>query len=170
MAFPRILKSMNVFNEGESFIGEAKTVTLPTLTRKMEDYRGAGMSAPVKVDMGMEALELKTVFGGMVRAYLAQWGIAQVAGVYLRFSGGIVNDETGDVDAIEVVVRGRHSEIEMGDQEVGEMADFTVTSALAYYKLTWNGVTLIEIDPLNMVEIVDGVDRLAEQRAAIGIF
>ena len=35
--------------------------------------------------------------------------------------------------------------------------EFAVTSALAYYKLVWNGRTEIEIDFLNMVEIVDGV-------------
>lgn len=170
MALPRVIKNMNVFNEGESFIGEAKTVTLPTLTRKMEDYRGAGMSGTVKIDMGMEALEMKIVFGGLVRAFLAQFGITQAAGAYLRFAGAIQRDDTGEVDSIEIVVRGRHSEMEMGDAEVGELADFTVTTALAYYKLTWNGSTLIEIDPLNMIEIVDGVDRLAEQRSAIGLF
>lgn len=170
MGLPRVLKNMLLFNEGDSFVGEVKTVTLPTLTRKMEDYRGGGMSAPVKLDMGMEGLELKSVFGGMVRAILAQWGITNIAGVYLRFAGALQRDDTGEVDTVEIVVRGRHSEIEMGDQEVGELGDFTVTSALAYYKLTWNGSTLIEIDPINMIEIVDGVDRLAEQRAALGLF
>lgn len=38
-----------------------------------------------------------------------------------------------------------------------------------YYRLVWNGADLIEIDVINMVEKVDGKDRLAEQRAAIGL-
>ena len=41
-------------------------------------------------------------------------------------------------------------------------------TACSYYKLTINGATGIEIDLQNMVEIVNGVDRLAEQRRAIG--
>lgn len=49
MAMPRKLKLMNVFLNGYSYQGVAKSVTLPKLTRKLENYRGAGMngSAPV---------------------------------------------------------------------------------------------------------------------------
>ena len=59
MGLPRTLKDMMLFNEGLAYLGEAGSVTLPTLTRKMEEWRGAGMNAPVKMDMGMEAMELE---------------------------------------------------------------------------------------------------------------
>jgi P2 family phage contractile tail tube protein len=49
MGLPRTLQNLMLFNEGQSYVGEVKTVTLPTLTRKLEEYRGGGMSAPVKV-------------------------------------------------------------------------------------------------------------------------
>ena len=39
--------------------------------------------------------------------------------------------------------------------------------ALVYYRLEWNGEVLIEIDVLNMVHIVGGIDRLADMRAII---
>ncbi|MDB7207927.1 phage major tail tube protein, partial [Escherichia coli] len=45
MAMPRKLKLMNVFLNGYSYQGVAKSVTLPKLTRKLENYRGAGMNA-----------------------------------------------------------------------------------------------------------------------------
>lgn len=170
MGLPRVLKNMMLFNEGLAYVGEAKVVTLPTLTRKMEGHRAGGMSGEVMIDMGGEAMELKSQFAGPVRQMLRQWGVTNIAGVYLRFAGAYQRDDTSEVDQVEVIVRGRHSEIEMGDQEVGEVGEFGVTSAIAYYKLIWNGRTEIEIDPLNMIEIVDGVDRLAEQRAALGIF
>ncbi|MDG2513210.1 phage major tail tube protein [Sphingobium yanoikuyae] len=170
MGLPRVLKNMNFYNEGFAYGGEAKTVTLPTLTRKMEEYRGGGMGGPVSIDMGMEAMELSATFGGPVRDILRQWGTPTVDGVYLRFSGSYQKDDTAAVDTVEVIVRGRYSEIEMGDQEVGEMGEFGVTMAVAYYKLVWNGATLIEQDPMNMVDIVDGVDRSAALRASIGIF
>lgn len=170
MGLPRILKNMNFYNEGFAYGGEAKSVSLPTLTRKMEGYRGGGMSGEVQIDMGMEAMELSATFGGPVRDVLRQWGTNTVDGVYLRFAGGYQQDDTGGVDTIEVIVRGRYSEIEMGDQEVGEAGEFSMTMAVAYYKLVWNGRTLIEQDPMNMVDIVDGVDRNAELRASIGMF
>ncbi|ATI82898.1 phage major tail tube protein [Sphingobium yanoikuyae] len=170
MGLPRVLKNMNFYNEGFAYGGEAKTVTLPTLTRKLEEYRGGGMGGPVQIDMGMEAMELSATFGGPVRDVLRQWGTRTVDGVYLRFAGSYQQDDTADVDTIEVIVRGRYSEIEMGDQEVGEAGEFSITMAVAYYKLVWNGRTEIEIDPMNMVEIVGGVDRSAQLRASVGMF
>lgn len=170
MGLPRVLKNMNFYNEGFAYGGEAKTVTLPTLTRKMEEYRGGGMGGPVSIDMGMEAMELSATFGGPVRDVLRQWGTPTVDGVYLRFSGSYQKDDAADVDTIEVIVRGRYSEIEMGDQEVGEAGEFGITMAVAYYKMVWNGRTEIEIDPLNLIEIVGGVDRTAALRSSIGIF
>lgn len=170
MGLPRTLKNMMLFNEGLAYLGEVQTVNLPTLTRKMEDYRGGGMSAPVRLDMGMEAMEASFTAGGPLRDVMRQFGVETVDGVYLRFAGSYQQDDSGAVDAIEVIMRGRFSELEMGDQEVGEPGEFNATIALAYYKLIWNGRTEIEIDPLNMVEIIGGVDRLAQQRNALGIF
>ena len=170
MGSPRTLKNMMLFNEGSAYLGEVGTVTLPTLTRKMEDWRGGGMAGVMKLDMGLEALTLSFTAGGPLRDVLRQFGVTRADGVYLRFAGGYQQDDTGAVDSIEVIVRGRHGEIEMGDQEVGEPGEFSVTSELVYYKLLWNGSTEIEIDIINMVEIIGGIDRTAEQRAAIGLF
>lgn len=170
MGLPRTLKNMNTFNEGNGYGGECKTVKLPPLKRKLEEYRGGGMNAPLQMDMGMEAMELGLTFGGPVRDVLRQWGVSTVDGVYIRFVGAYQQDDSSAVDTVEVIVRGRYSEIDPGDQEVGEPGEFAATMALAYYKLVWNGRTEIEIDPINMIEIVGGVDRTAELRAAIGMF
>lgn len=170
MGLPRILKNMNLYNEGFAYGGEVKTVTLPKLARKMEGYRGGGMSGEVQIDMGMEAMELSATFGGPVRDVLRQWGTSTVDGIYLRFAGSYQQDDSGAVDTIEAIVRGRYSEIDPGDQEVGEPGEFSLTMAVAYYKLVWNGRTEIEIDPINMIEIVGGVDRTAQLRSAAGMF
>jgi uncharacterized protein len=39
---------------------------------------------------------------------------------------------------------------------------------LVYYKESIDGVVLFEIDVLNNIFIVDGIDQLAAQRAAMG--
>lgn len=168
MAMPRKLKNMNLFNDGESYLGQATEVKLPTLTRAMEAYRGGGMSGPVDVDFGNEKIELEWKCGGLMRSTLRQYGVTRHDGVQLRFAGAYQRDDTGGVDSVEVVVRGRHSEIDPGTAKVGEDTEFSVKTSCSYYKLTINGVTDIEIDFVNMIEIVGGVDRLAEQRRAIG--
>lgn len=167
MALPRKLKNLNVFNEGSSWLGQVSAVTLPKLARKFEGYRGGGMDGEVQLDMGQEALELETTCGGPMRDAIVQFGETRVAGLYRRFAGAFQNDGTGAVDQVEVTVRGRPQEIDMGEQKVGEGGEFKDKWALAYYRLEINGRVMIEIDILNMVFVVDGVDRLAEQRAAI---
>lgn len=169
MAFPRVLKDIMVRNSGLAYVGEAKTLTLPKLARKFESMRMAGMDRGAKVDMGGEDLEIEHTYAAPMRDILRQFGMTDIAGVGLSFVGTYVNDETGAMDVIEVTVRGRHEEIDFGEQKPGEGGDFKVKSALVYYKLDWNGVTEIEADVLNMVEIVGGVDRLADRKAALGI-
>lgn len=167
---PSILKDMTLYNDAFEYRGKAKTVTLPNLARKMEGWRGAGMHRGVKIDMGAEDdLDIEHSYGGPERQIFEQYGMLGISGVGLRFVGAYQNDETGLYDTYEIVARGRHSEIAMGDQTTGEMGEFKVTTACAYYKLIHNGRTLIEDDPLNMLLIVNGVDLYASRRAALGV-
>jgi uncharacterized protein len=169
MALPRKLKNFNLFNDGNNYLGLIGELTLPKLSRKMEEWRGGGMDTGVEADMGGELLTLEWTAGGIEPTALAQYGVTSVTGCMLRFAGAYQRDDTGDVDAVEVVVRGRHKEIDFGNAKPGEATQHKFTTSCAYYRLTVNGRDLIEIDALNMIFIVDGVDRLAEQRRALGI-
>ncbi|ATI54495.1 phage major tail tube protein [Sphingomonas melonis] len=170
MGMPRKLKDLMLANTGLVYIGQVESFTLPKLTRKLEDWRGGGMDRPIKVDLGAEPLEAEWTLGGPMRDVLAQYGVTSATGVGLRFACAYQQDDTGAVDSVEVEIRGRHEEIDMGEQKIGEAGEFKVKTAVAYYKLVWNGVTLIEIDVLAGTLIVDGVDRRAEIRAAIGLY
>lgn len=169
MGMPRKLKGFNLFHNGESFIGQVAEVTLPKLTRKMEDYQGGGMSGPIKIDFGQEGIQMEWTCGGFMRAVLAQYGVTTHDGVLLRFSGGYQSEDATSVDSVEVVIRGRHSEIEMGTAKAKDDTAFKVTTVASYYKLTINGQELIEIDFINSVEKINGKDLLAALRKAIGI-
>jgi P2 family phage contractile tail tube protein len=169
MALPRKLKNMNLFNDGISYVGEVEEVTLPVLERQMEEWRGGGMNAPIKTDHGMNALSMEWTCGGLMDDALKQFGITKHDGALLRFAGAYQRDDRADVDAVEVTVRGRHSKIDMGTQKPGDNTQFKVTSELSYFKLEINGEVVIEIDILNMIERVNGEDRLADQRKALGI-
>lgn len=170
MALPSVLKDMMLFNEGSAYIGEVSEVTLPKLSRKMEEWKGGGMSRPVKLDMGGDVLELEATFGGPMFDIISQYGSTSVTGVYMRFVGMWQNQDTGALDAVEAICRGRFEEIDFGNAKVGDKGDFKIKMPLGYYRLDRNGATLIEIDPLNMIEIVNGIDRLEAIRTALGLF
>lgn len=171
MALPRKLKNMNLFNDGSSYLAVAKSVTLPSLGRKMEAYRGGGMNGPVKADLGFsdDGIQLEWKTGGLDLVSLRQFGMVKASGVLLRFTGAFQQDDTEEMSSVEVVVRGRHETIEMGDAQPGEDTEHAMTTTCSYYKLIVDGEVIIEIDLLNFVEMVDGVDMLEGQRKALGI-
>ena len=169
MALPRSLKNFNLYNDGFSYLGEVEEVNLPKLKRKMEDYRGGGMSGPVKIDHGMEGIELDWTAGGWMHTVLDQWGATSHDAVQLRFAGAIQGDDIIPVSALEIVVRGRHEEIDPGSSKAGDKTQIKIKTTCSYYKLTLDGETKIEIDLVNGIEIVNGNDMTQLQRLAMGM-
>ncbi|MFM0075277.1 phage major tail tube protein [Paraburkholderia sediminicola] len=169
MGMPRKLKGFNLFHNGNNFRGQVAEITLPKLTRKMEDYQGGGMSGPIKIDFGQEAIQMEWTCGGFMSEVLKQYGITTHDGVQLRFAGGYQAEDSTTYDSIEVVVKGRHMEIDPGTAKAKEDTAFKVTTVASYYKLTVNGEDIIELDFINMIEKINGTDLLAALRTAIGL-
>ncbi|HBV4298302.1 phage major tail tube protein [Klebsiella quasipneumoniae] len=172
MALPRKLKYMNMFNDGLSYMGVVESVTLPKLTRKLENYRGGGMNGAAAIDLGLDddALTVEWSVGGLPDVALwAQYAAPGADAVPLRFAGSYQRDDTGEIIAVEVVMRGRHKEIDGGENKQGENTSTKLSTVCTYYRLTIDGSDVIEIDTVNMVEKVNGVDRLEQHRRAIGL-
>lgn len=169
MGMPKVLKNFAIFADGINYTGEVEEVTLPKLTRKLEDYRSGGMNLPAKTDLGMEALEAELTAGGWLKDVIRQFGAAGVNSVPIRFVGAVQSDDDGQYSAVEVYMRGRWEEIDMGSAKAGEKSEFKCKVALNYYRLTWNGEELIEIDAIRMIEKFAGVDQFAIVRQLLGI-
>lgn len=169
MSLPRKLKNFIVFNDGTIYMGQVPEADLPSLTRKMEEYRGGGMNGPIKLDQGMEGMEFNWTLAGFERSLIAQWGTLSHNGVLLRFAGAIQSDDEPIAHALEVVMRGRHEEMTFGTAKAGDNTQIKVKSALSYYKLSIDGEVLIEIDFVNMIENIAGEDRLAATRLALAL-
>lgn len=171
MALPKKLKMMNLFNEGNSYLGQTGEVTIPKLVRKLEDWRGGGMNGNVKIDLGLgdDITEFNWKLGGIDGLIIEQWGAATVSANMLRFAGSYQRDDTGETTAVEIVVRGRHEEIDFGNQKAGDDTETSVKTIWSYYKLSIDNVVKVEIDIPNMIEMVNGVDLNAKHRANIGL-
>ncbi|WP_151710571.1 phage major tail tube protein [Acinetobacter brisouii] len=171
MAIPKKLKLMNLYNEGNSYLGQIGEVTLPKLGRKLENWRGGGLNGNVKVDLGLsdDALELTWKLGGLDPLVLQQFGAQTVGAIGLRFSGSYQRDDTNETTAVELVVRGRHEEIDFGNAKAGDDTETTIKTICSYYKLSIDGETVIEIDIPGIKEVVNGVDLLEKHRQNIGL-
>ncbi|MFB0974555.1 MAG: phage major tail tube protein [Tolumonas sp.] len=171
MALPKKLKQMNLFNDGENWIGIIEEFTPAKLTRKFEKYRGGGMPGAADIDLGFDdgALEIEFTIGGFELKLLQQSANSKHDGVPLRFAGAYQRDDTGDVSRVEIVSRGRIKELDSGNLKVGDNSQTKVSMTNTYYKVMVDGSTVVEVDTVNMIHIVDGVDMMADYRKAIGL-
>lgn len=168
MGFPSKLKDMNLYGDGDSWKGEVPEVTVPKLVLKMEEWRGGGMLGPVMIDQGFDKIEFEFKAGGLLLSPLKQFGAVTVDAAQLRFAGAYQNDATGTVNAVEIVARGRYSEVDFGSQKPGDDTETTYKMACSYYKLILDNQELLEVDLVAGIFTVFGVDRRAEIREAIG--
>jgi len=165
---PRVLHDFSLVIEGRPAHGLVETLTLPKLSRKMDDYQAGGMGGPVSLDLGQEALSLEFTLAEFDRDVLKAYGAFGVGALNLRFLGAMVADD-GRTDAIEVSGRGRWKVLEMGEAKRGDRSKMKVEMPLSVYRYRVNSETLIDIDLVQGIEVVGGVDRRAAIRAAIGL-
>ena len=99
---PRILKNCMVYMDGDFLLGGHEECELPELSLNTEDYRGGGMDAPVKIDMGMEALECSITFKERRASDLKLFGLTLFGDVPIsvivppmidRYDSGIISLE-----------------------------------------------------------------------------
>jgi P2 family phage contractile tail tube protein len=167
MALPAKLKNFNVYGNGASWIGLIPEVALTKLAKKVEQYRGGGMLSEIDVEMGLEKMELEIKAGGLVLGAIRAFGDVGVSGTQLRFVGAYQEDVAGGVVAAELVVRGMVTEFDPGSAKVGDNTEHSLKLSLTYLKWTIAARVEIEIDVLNNIFVVNGIDRMAAIRAAL---
>ncbi|MDF1583901.1 MAG: phage major tail tube protein [Methyloprofundus sp.] len=163
-----ILKNLTLFVDGYGYAGKVEEVTLPKLTMKTEEFRGGGMDAPIEIEMGLEKMEASFTLVSFSAEILKLWGLAPGNDKPLTIKGSLL-DEDGTEKPVAINLRGKLKELDAGTWKPGDMAKLKASVAVTYYKLTHNNVVLHEIDPVNMVRIIDGVDQLAQTRANLGL-
>lgn len=165
---PRVLKNFSLFVDGRGLAGTVSTLTLPTITTKMEEFRGGGMDAPVEIDMGMEILETSFELFDYEENVLSLYGLANGSATQVTARGALRRDGEAAVPMV-VNMTGVIKEMDPGDWQAGEQTSMTCSMALRYLKITIGGREVIEVDKVNMIRRINGVDQLETIRQAIGV-
>jgi uncharacterized protein len=168
MAAKAVLKYINLFVDGRGHAGQIEEFTPPKFVMKMEEFRAGGMDAPTDIPFGMEKLEADFSLISYDRHVLTAFGL--VTGAILPFQARTsLEDHDGTITSVIHHMRGRIREIDTGTLKAGDKPSMKVSLSLDYYKLVHGATTVHEIDPHNMLRIVNGVDQLAEHRRALGM-
>jgi P2 family phage contractile tail tube protein len=163
-AADNILKNFTLFIDDIGYAGNIDELQLPNLSLKVEEYRAAGMDAPVEIDQGMEKLEASGTLSKVDETVLKYFGSYAVL-----TARGALQSLGGEVTPVEVKMTGLVKAIEHGAWKPGEKATLKFTATLSYYRYSQGGRVVHEIDVQNMRRTINGIDQLAEQRSALGL-
>lgn len=168
MAIQHILSNLNAFVAGKGYLGRVAEFSPPKLSPVVREYKAGGMAAEVAIPMGaVEKLEASFTMTGYDPDLFRQFAVVPGRLVQLRFTGAM-NDYDGACRPIEISLRAVLA-FEPDAWKPTEASDLKITAMCHYYKLDVEGRTVHEIDPVNMVAVIDGADQLAEMRAALGV-
>lgn len=167
MSLPRHLRNFNVMIDGRGFAGRADEVTLPSLAITTQEHRAGGMDSPVDVDMGMEKMEMSITLSDYDESVIAGFGLLGT-GVPITVRGAIQRQGEAAQPVVIKTLAGLKSR-SVGSFSAGGKQATTLTYTLRKYSESINGVEYVNIDVENMIRVIDGVDQLASQRAAIGL-
>jgi len=167
-AAAQIRKNFNLFLDGFGYAGNVEEYQPPTLAVQVEDFRAGGMDTSVALDMGQEKLEATFKLSKITADALRLWGVGQGQTFSLVVRGAL-EDLDGTVKAEVFTQRGTIRSIEHDAITSGAKSAVTLTMDIREYAYDIDGLRVHDIDVLNMKRIVNGVDRLAAQRAAIGL-
>ena len=164
---PKILKNFNLYVDGRGYAGRVEEITLPKLTIKTEDFQAGGMSAPIEVDLGMEKLEMDMTFAEYDPELFKLFGLTNGSEIAFTIRGAL--EGRSETTPVVINARGYFKEMDFDSWKPAEKATLKCSVACNYYKLTIDGIELVEIDPVNMVRNVNGIDQLSTIRQALQV-
>lgn len=165
---PDKINAFNVYQDGVKHIGISEEVTLPDVEEMTSPMAGPGILGEIdspshglfsSTEIEIPFRTLYTNVFNMMRA---------ITSVDLTLRGSTqVQDGLGNLAfvGIRIVCRGRKKGFTPGKFKQGEGTGASVKLELSYFLVEIDGVKELEIDKLNSIYRVHGVDMLAAVRA-----
>lgn len=168
---PNTNNNYRVYLAGRGLLGLA-TVTLPNIQNMMDDLKGSGifgtMSLPVAAHVQAMVMTLNWhVFIADVAVLFAQEKLQldMYAAIQLQDTGR----QKVKFQQWQITTRGMPSGMNLGTLDVGVKGSPASDWAIEYIKAWYNKAEVFEIDPLNAIYTINGVDYGADIRTAIGM-
>lgn len=168
---PSKLLNLMGYDESDIMVGTVD-VTMPNLVYMSEEIQGAGIAGSVDVPaLG----HFQSLTMGINWRTLIDQSLTFLAGKSRQFTfrGTLqsYDNTTGNLteQALKIVTRVFPKGINLGTLSVAAGMGTSGEFEVAYIKIDINGKTMVEIDKLNFICIIDGVDYLAESRRNMGL-
>lgn len=165
---PEKINDFNVYDDGDKLLGISDEVTLPEINELTSEISGPGLLGPIdSPTVGkFENMEMEVPFRTLYKSAFQL--MKTLSSVHLTLRGAVqVSDGEGNVyfKGMRIVVRGKKKSLVPGKFKQGEGTGASVKFSLTYLMIELDGRQELEIDKLNSIYRVGGIDMLAAIRA-----
>ena len=169
---PERLTAFRVYLDGTTDLAGVADIQLPSIENLTETVKGAGIAgeyeSPTVGHFGSMVLTInwRTVSKDMLKTMRQRAQRFDARGAFQQYDAA-----AGEYRILQcrTVVQGIAKKVDIGKHETGATSDGSTEIEVLYLKISLDGKTAVEIDKLNYICIIGGVDYLAEVRNALGI-
>lgn len=166
------LINFEVFDADEGRLLGLADVELPTLQAQSEEVSGAGIAGTVdSPTLGHYAAMSMTIKWRVTEVQALKLMEPRAHALELRGSIQRWNGSLGEFEtlALKVVTRAVPKSSPLGTLAPGSLQEPSMEFSVRYIKIFLAGTAYVEIDPLNYIALVNGVDYLAAVRTDLGL-
>ncbi len=145
-----ILRNVNLYVNVIDLIGDVESLTIPSLTTKTEEWRGAGMIRPIEIAMGYEKLDFKFTMGNVDPLVLAHYGLAN-GKLHPLMAVGALQSEDGRTASAVCLMQGFIKSVDFGDWKAGEMSKTSYEVSVREFAFTIDGAPIIASTPYEVL-------------------
>lgn len=168
MKIPQVINRFNMYKNGSKLVGVSGEVSLPEITHLTDTIEGAGTGGNLEIPVIglLDTMDMEIPYVTLSKEAFAMIDPGESTDLMLSGAIQCMDSGTGKVgySQFSVAVRGLVKAFSPGSAKAGAKMESKVTLSLSYYKIVIDGTTMLEIDKLNGVYIVNGKDVLKEVR------
>lgn len=164
---PEKINEYNVYLDGTKMIGIAAATTLPEINMKSSTVSGVGVNGEIdSPTLGQfEGMEQEIQFNTLYSTATEMLNPLTSVNLTFRAAQQVYDKDGGYIfKSLRIVEKGRVKKVKLGKIEKAEGMEAAITLELTYILVEVDGTVVMEIDKLNQVYNVNGVDMLADVR------
>ena len=166
---PSVVNNYNVYNRGNALVGISGEVELPDLEAMTETLSGSGLLGEIEeaITGSYGSMKITIPFAVLYGDMFDLLDLSKSLELTLRGSIQVTEKTNGQVGYIPVriALRGKSNTTKLGKIAQGAKGEPSVEIELTYIKIEVDGKERIELDKLNSVYKVNGIDLLAKVKS-----
>ncbi len=167
IVFPEVINNFRVYNDANRVVGTTAEVNIAELQAMTAAVSGAGILGEYTTSVvGMfQSMSQEIPFRMIDRDFFNMLNTGEQSKIVLRSSVQQRNRESGgtlSTAAMRFVFRGHPTAAKFGTMKIGDLMNASITLEVTYLLVEIDGKTVMELDKLNSVYKVNGVDLLKD--------